>query len=179
MKLCGIEFESFRGRAGWYVMPQKPVDRKQLLTHWNQLQDLAKANSDSAVTEGYTLFCGLFDDRQKGRTIFAVKNADACELAKEFRVGSHNRANAAVEEKTIELVFQTLSAITQVRKFRPYFIDAAGFYARFDGAIFEREARKVIELLEPTYRNGNESFDSLESDIKKMVEENELHLWWD
>lgn len=179
MTLFGIEFKPFRKRAGWYITTYWNIPRAEILNHCNKLKDESKRLTQQAAAENYQLFCGIADDRQKAHQLFAVKDADACQLAKELRVGSHNRANTDAENETVEIVFEALTSIAKVRKFRPYYIDAAGYHARFTGVISRDEAKRVTKLLEPTYRVGNEWTESEENDVLKMVEENELHLWWD
>lgn len=180
--LFGLEFQSFRDRDGWFVCTDRRCERADGLA----LGDLAKELTDQAAVAGYQLFCGLLDDDQPDHQLFAIAGADACKLIRVFRVGSHNQGSRAVEDATVEAVFEEMRRIFEVRPFRPYFIDAAGYHCRFVGPLSREEAARIGELF---HGNGEEWYasnwyeDTLEGFpeyvIAELLRENELHLWWD
>ncbi len=188
MKLFGLEFDSFRDRPNWYVATKKPVSPREYLKHLTKIQDIAKEHSVEAASEGYQLFCGLIDDNQKQHALFAIKDIDACELVKEFRVGSHNQHYIDWEQSTPKIVYGALCQIRdQVRAFRPYFVDSAGYHAAFKGRLTPDEAERFVPLINVTYDVGNEwQFECWQHNdfsdtgiAATVLEENAFHLWWD
>ena len=175
--LYGLEFQPFRDRAGWFVCTDPQCARADQVG----LSELASERTESAAGEGYQIFCGLLDDAQAEHRLFAVTDTDPCELIREFRVGSHNQANRAVEDATVEAVFTQMHGIYAVRPFRPYFIDAAGYHCRFVGSLTRDEAIAIERL----FKEGGESYaanwdgDDEDYVLTQLLSENELHLWWD
>ena len=112
------------------------------------MEKTAKAIAEDAKREGYQVFCGLYDETQKCHQLFAVSGVDGCQLIRDFRVGSHNQGWADAEESEIRAVYKQMTGIYQVRPFRPYFVDAAGYHCTFEGQITLREAAAVERLLE-------------------------------
>jgi hypothetical protein len=147
MTLCDLNFNVFRGRPGWFVWSHDYCSKHDTAEEV-YLTTLAKSRSTEATSQDYQLFCGLFDEDQGGHTLFAIHAIHPCNLILEFKVGSHNQPSDSWARDTVHYVFEQMCRIYEVRKFRPYFVDAAGYHCVFEGQISLEEARKVESLME-------------------------------
>ena len=160
-----IDFEPVDGRPGWY---KTPTDDWQTL----QARALKLHGQFSASVQ---LVCGLLEG-DDGHAIYLVENASAIDLARDFETGSHN----AFAGPETEQVCDELSRIFKVASFRPYFVDAAGYKAKF----LDRLTTRQSQMIEGILTVGLEGYVSEWSGdgpilAETLVKENGLRLWWD
>jgi hypothetical protein len=160
-----LELDPVEDRPGWYRTA--PSTYAELERQAIQLQ--------VNLPDHLQLFCGMLG-YDIGHAIYVIENISSIEIAREFQVGSHNAFGPSIQAK----VCNELTRVFEIANFRPYFIDAAGYKARFLKQITENQAASIEEIL----TQGLEGYASEWSGdgpllANTVLEENQIRLWWD
>ncbi len=156
-------FEPVAGRPGWH---KTAIDDCQLL----EAQALRLHEQFPVSVQ---VVCGLLG-RDMGHSIYVIENASPLDLVREFETGSHNSSDDPDE------VYDELSRVFKVAPFRPYFVDSAGYKARFLKRLTTRQSHKIADILTVGLEGYICEWTGVEDSIAEtLVKENGLRLWWD
>jgi hypothetical protein len=151
-------------RPGWF---------KMLVSGWLDLESSALQLQEQLPLP-IQVVCGCLGD-DDGHAIYLIENASPVDLAREFETGSHNKGD------DMKKVCDELAQVFDVAPFRPYFVDAAGYKAKFLSPI----TRERASLIESILTVGLEGYDESDSSgngsaiAESLIAENGFRLWWD
>lgn len=154
------------GRPGW---------RKGDVGDWLEIERRVLLLQEK-VLEPTQVVCGALD-RDDGHAIYVIEGISPVELAREFATGSHD----AWPGSDTAIVCDELTRIFRVAPFRTYFVDAAGYKARFKSQITVEQAAE-IERIVSVGLEGYSSDWTIEDGpniAKVILAENQIRLWWD
>jgi len=162
------EFQFIKGRTGWHRSPTGD---------WEQLEERA-LELQNQIPLPVQIFCGHRGD-DAGPAIYLIEDVSPIELAKEFETGSHN----ALDKFETKRVCDELARIFKIAPFRPYFMDAAGYKAKFLEPLTLETAQSIVGILTVGLEGYASEWTGEESEMSEMVEtlmrENQIRLWWD
>jgi hypothetical protein len=159
------EFEPIDGRPGWY---------KTASDDWQTLEARV-LDLHGQLPTSVQVVCGLLD-RDEGHAIYLIEDATPIDVAREFGTGTHNAFTGGEAEQ----VCDELSRVFKIAPFRPYFVDAAGYKAKFVGELTAKQAESIEGIL-TVGLEGYVSEWSGDGPIMAdtLLKENGLRLWWD
>lgn len=156
-------FEPVEGRPGW---------NKSAIDDWETLEKCALTLHEQFPVS-VQVVCGLLG-RDMGHSIYVIENVSPLELVREFETGSHNSSDDPDD------VYDELSRVFKVAPFRPYFVDSAGYKARFLKRLTIEQAREIDQILTVGMEGYMCEWTGDEDCIPAtLVKENLLRLWWD
>jgi hypothetical protein len=160
-----IEFKPIGGRSGWH---RTSTDDPQTL-------EARALELHGQFETPVQIVCGSLES-DDGYVLYLIENASATELAREFATGSHNDFEGSQPKR----VYDELSRVFKIAPFRPYFIDDAGYKAKFLDPLTQEQAHAIESVLTV----GLEGYVSEWSGdgplmVDTLLKENGLRLWWD
>jgi hypothetical protein len=161
-----IDFQPVLDRPGWHTTAA---------AHW-EAQECRELQLHESFPLPLQIVCGYIDG-DSAHCIYAIENTSAVELAREFETGSHNPP--FFRSQVTQVVVQ-LSRVFELAPFRPYFIDPAGYKAKFINPITARLANAIEDILTvglESYASEYSGDGPLMADT--LISENGLRLWWD